>query len=79
MKLKALSAGFAIASVALLTGCANSERKRSDQMWTSVAGPSDVPNRKANAAAIEHGDYSNPNHADREEYARKFDAEPDTF
>ena len=79
MKLKSLSPVFAITAVVLLTGCANRERKRSDQMWTSVAGPSDVPNREHNDAAAEHGYHANPDHVDREEYARKFDAEPDTF
>ena len=79
MKMMSLGLAFALSAVALLVGCANSERKKSDGMWTSIAGSQDDPNRKAKDSEMERTNNSNPDDVDREEYAKKFKADTDTF
>ena len=79
MKMKSIGLACFLSAVALFAGCANSERKKSDAMWTSIAGSQDDPNRKAKDSEMERTGHSNPDDADREEYARKFKADTDRF
>lgn len=79
MKMKSFALSVAFASVAVLNGCANGERKDADEMWTSIAARPDDTNRKTNDSGVEPANHTSSDKVDSEAYARKFKPETDSF